>query len=77
MKNYLILNLIKITLFILMLIIGLLALSLPEVIQNVIANGYLALHQGQAEGYSNGLLTKSINLLYATLGIFVVQKVIF
>lgn len=57
-----------------MLIIGLLALSLPEVIQNVIANGYLALHQGQAEGYSNGLLTKSINLLYATLGIFVVQK---
>ncbi|MCT9418069.1 O-antigen polysaccharide polymerase Wzy family protein [Acinetobacter baumannii] len=64
----------KLLFFILMLIIGLLALSLPEVIQNVIANGYLALHQGQAEGYSNGLLTKSINLLYATLGIFVVQK---
>ena len=59
-----------ITIFI---IISLLTASLPEVVNKVLSNGYLALHGGQSEAYEVGLLSKAVTLLYATLGIFLTQ----
>lgn len=62
------------TLYIMIFIIIIfLVASLPELINNVLSNGYLALYEGQSKNYEVGLLSKAITLLYATLGIFLTQ----
>lgn len=47
--------------------------SLPDVVNRVLSFGYLALHQGQADGYNFGLLGKVTTLLYVLLGFALTQ----
>lgn len=59
---------------IIFIVVLFLMLSLPGVVVDVINNGYLALHRGQVEGNNNQLLSKGISILYASLGVFMVQN---
>lgn len=62
-------------LWIIFLIITIVLLfSLPDVVSRVISFGYLALHQGQADGYSFGILEKVTTLLYVLLGFALTQE---
>lgn len=60
--------------FIFSIVSIILIISLPDVFNKVLLSGYLAIHQGQADGYSFGILGKVTTLLYALLGFALVHN---